>query len=59
MTFDHRTWAIGAHPIGAPGCPELAACTISAENTRIVSTTFFSKAGVGVDIFCFFAGAER
>ena len=33
----YKTWAIGAHPIGAPGCPEFAFSTMSAHRTRMLS----------------------
>ena len=35
MNLDQRVWAMGAQPIGAPGWPELAACTWSALRQRI------------------------
>ena len=31
-----KTVAISARPIGAPGCPEFAFCTISAAKNRMV-----------------------
>ena len=51
---------MGAHPIGAPGCPEFAASGWSAETARMVLTHFNSMAGPlycggSVDMFSFFA----
>ena len=46
--------AIGAHPMGAPGWPEFAFCTISAPSTRIVFT--HSSEAVGMPDFTFFCG---
>ena len=40
MNSPNKTCAIGAHPMGAPGCPEFAFSTISALNTLIVSIHF-------------------
>ena len=37
--------AIGAQPIGAPGCPLLAACTVSMARVRIVVTADWSRRG--------------
>src|SRR5262245_30959792 len=44
------TYAIGAAPIGAPGCPELAFWTPSIESVRMVSTESRSRSGVTVVI---------
>jgi len=40
MTLSHRTWAIGAQPMGAPGWPELAFWTMSAVRQRTVLMHF-------------------
>ena len=39
----HRTYAIGAAPIGAPGCPEFAFWTASIESVRMVSMASWSR----------------
>lgn len=36
LTLVKRTWAMGAHPMGAPGCPDIAFCTMSAARIRTV-----------------------
>src|SRR4029453_5067161 len=41
----HSTYAIGAAPIGNPGCPEFACCTASAARNRIVLTASCSSWG--------------
>src|SRR5699024_9247454 len=38
----HKAYAIGAAPMGSPGCPELAFCTPSILNIRTVSTASWS-----------------
>src|SRR5687767_1468200 len=44
MTRFHSTYATGARPIGAPGCPELAFCTASIASVRIVLIAVTSSA---------------
>jgi hypothetical protein len=44
MKSDHSTCAMGAHPMGAPGWPELAAWGWSADTHRIVLTHVTSNA---------------
>ena len=44
MCSVHKRYARGAQPIGAPGCPELAASGWSALTARIVLTHFSSNA---------------
>ncbi len=41
----HRVKAAWAMPMGIPGWPELAACTPSADNMRMVLTALRSKSG--------------
>ena len=53
ITLLNKVCAIGAHPIGAPGCPLFAFCTISAPRQRIVLMQVVSTEVV---IFCFFDG---
>ena len=53
MTLLNSVCAIGAHPIGAPGCPDFAFCTMSAPRIRMVSMHVLSMEEV---IFCFFGG---
>lgn len=48
---------MGAHPIGAPGCPDLAFSTTSADKTRMVLMHFSARAISSSDLD-FFAGAE-
>ena len=50
--------AMGAHPMGAPGWPELAFCTMSAPSTRMVSMQAVSAedAESAAMVFCFLAG---
>ena len=45
--FVHRAKVIGAMPMGAPGCPELACCTPSMDRVRMVSTASRSSWSVG------------
>ena len=48
---------MGAHPMGAPGWPELAFCTMSAPRTRMVSMHVVStEAEIAAMVFCFLAG---
>jgi hypothetical protein len=57
MYSPHKRWAMGAHPIGAPGCPDLAFSTTSADNTRMVLMHFSARATSSSDLD-FFVGAE-
>src|SRR5262245_44830971 len=47
--FVHRTYAIGAAPIGRPGWPEFAFCTASAARNRMVLTASFSSSDCPID----------
>ena len=63
--LEKRTCAIGAHPIGAPGCPELARWTTSAARVRIVLIAVKSMGVIEGDMMnmndplCFFFGALK
>ena len=49
---------MGAHPMGAPGWPLLASCTISAHSVRIVLMHLSSASSVSPLALAFFADAE-
>ena len=61
MTDPQRACAIGAHPMGAPGWPDLAFCTISAESRRMVFThrLLIPSLVARVAIFAFFEGGSE
>ena len=52
MCLPNNTCAMGAQPMGAPGCPDLAACTISADRHR---TVLMQR--VSMLVFCFLRAA--
>lgn len=52
-------WAIGAHPIGAPGCPDFAFSTVSAANTRIVLMHFDASTSSPIAFLAFFEAGDE